>query len=371
MKIKKLTMGQAAGIFEGDGGWLFRFTKTSKKSTKITFKILMKVGQKAENREVVDQFAATFGFQDKVPENKPHIWIEFPLNREDGKRAISLYDNRRVLNPGCLNDYLLAKLMQSISDKEPLKLPAPLLSQFNQKDKKQQDRCKQIIQILLRDKRGGSNVQAESKDSLLQYSQATPSEIEEASKYAEALYEPITIEVQKLVFDLNNDLVTIDYDYLMHYHAADGCFSFGLDIREGVTVKYIKLSPFWSLTDDKKAEPLLRAICRQNKILGTVKESGGAQILIANGWEAVESVIPLFENQPLPKMRQDIFNTFKKLVLQYKTEDYLKDAKTFETFIEEAYFLNETNSVRNREKFNKKFGQAIKDFINNGLKKTK
>jgi bisphosphoglycerate-dependent phosphoglycerate mutase len=193
--------------------------------------------------------------------------------------------------------------------------------------------------------------------------EATPGEINQAETFAQELLQSVNKKLQILLHNLKDPTFiskSIERDYLLYYHVADGCFTFSLRFRNTYE---IKVTPTWSLTDDSEALPLLEAIKVLFPFMSlTFKSTENSWQLRTQSWENVEKkVLPFFKDAVLPKFRQTVLNQFTDVCKSHNSEDFKKTYAKLEDFIRKAYFINPSAQKRTEKTFiSQGFAEGIK-----------
>jgi len=281
-----------------------------------------------------------------------------------------MYLEDKPLNPGTLKDLLIALIIHEYETTQILPFSAESAAILRNKPDTERERIEVLSLLWLRFQRPATRV-TETTHSIEYYQdhmKASSEEISQAERFGKELLAPISTEVNKHVFDLQNDKIQISDDFVAYYHVADGGFSFDFNKRElaGGKIK-IKIEPRWTITDDLLAEPLLKRIVRQYNLsdwVQTGKNSGQAR---AKGWKkAIEVVIPFFKNRILPDVEITKVQTFIRVCELHYNENTFKDANLYRSYIRQAYFINsETSNKRTSATFERDYRELMENISNN------
>ena len=353
-----LNSAQIRGFFEGDGGIQVRVDPTKEG---LSFRVQAKFGQNTNNVQILEwvkdslDSSLTITSYDKTSSSS----LVFPFSWEEdsaGFKFIKMYLENKPVNPGTLKDFLIGLIIHKYETNQII----PFSEESSEILRKKSDADRKRIEVLsllwLRFQRPATRVTEITHP--IEYYQdhlkASSEEISQAERFGKELLAPISTEVNKHVFDLQNDKIQISDDFVAYYHVADGGFSFDFNKRElaGGKIK-IKIEPRWTITDDLLAKPLLKRIIRQYRFSDyqpTGKNSGQAR---AKGWKkALEVVIPFFKNRILPDVEITKVQTFIRVCDLHYNKNTLKDANMYRSYIRQAYFLNsETSNRRTEETF--------------------
>lgn len=361
-----LNSAQIRGFFEGDGGFLIRIDPTKKG---FSFRSQAKFGQTTKNdqilkwcRESLDPTIVITSYKETDSSS-----LVFPFNSIAGEKIVKMYLENKPFNPGTLNDFLIAKKIHEYQTTKLISYSSVSDEVLQNQTEDKRYRLVILSLLWLRFQRAGTRL-ADNTYTIKYYQDminASSDEISEAERLGNELLAPISMEVEKLISDLQNDKINICEDYLAYYHVADGSFSFEFGKRKRANGKLsLRIIPRWSIADDLVAKPLLERIVRQYNFSNyqylTGQNGGYAR---ANGWEKAEQVvIPFFSGRMLPDVIKNKVQTFINVCELHSNKNTYKNARLFRSYVEQAYFLN-PSPRRTKKKFEKDYKSLIDELI--------
>jgi hypothetical protein len=362
-----LTSKELKGFFEGDGGFQVKVDRLE--GQKISFRPIAKFGQNNRCYAILLGIAKKFNVNittfETTKTGSLNSSVVLPLKSAEGAKFLAMYADEKPINPGTRVDLAITRVILDGRSGKDLPLGASDLKRLELKSDEDRERCVMLTLLVLKFRRAAQK-KAKVK---AQYSKGDPlpieywftfvgassDEIAEAEHLGDQIMAPILDEVQQHVDNLEAGSVVIDIQWLAYYFLADGSFKFEVTLADKTgrsvrkkgfidqeALRRIKVIPECTITDDRKAIPLLKAI-KKNFGLSAVQEisNGESAFVRAQGWGLTEKVtFPLFDKMDLFPELDTKYKAFKAVCKAHREHIANPNAKTYREFVKGAYFLN-------------------------------
>jgi len=365
----KLSSAQIRGFFEGDGGIQVR---VDKRKNGLSFRSQAKFGQKTKNTQILEWCKESLQTNVTMAEYEETTssWFTFAFNSNVGARFIQIYLENKPVNPGTYKDFLIALLIYGYQIQRYIPFSAETASLLQEKPYMECERMEFLTLLWLRFQRPATRETRtiHTIEHYYEHVNATPNEISSAERLGNELLIPISMKVNSLVSDLENDNIQISEDFVAYYHVADGSLSFNFHKRRLARNRQnIKIEPVWSITDDLLAEPLLKRIGRQYNFSDyqSLRNQNSGYIR-ARGWaKAKEVVIPFFKGKQsrLPDVIANKVTNFIEVCELHFNENTFKNAKLYRSYVRKAYFCNPDSGKHTEEKFERDYKELMETII--------
>nr|YP_005089807.1 LAGLIDADG homing endonuclease [Dunaliella salina]YP_005089848.1 LAGLIDADG homing endonuclease [Dunaliella salina]ACS95070.1 LAGLIDADG homing endonuclease [Dunaliella salina]ACS95109.1 LAGLIDADG homing endonuclease [Dunaliella salina] len=364
-----LNSAQLRGFFEGDGGIQIR---VDKRKNGLSFRPQAKFGQTTKNAQILEWCKESLQANIAMAEydETDASWFVFPFNSDIGKRFIQMYLKNKPVNPGTLKDFLIALLIYQYQTERYIPFESESAYLLQNKPYEERERIEFLTLLWLRYQRSASR---ETKKTLPishyhEHVNATPDEISSAERLGNELLLPISMEVNDLVSNLENNKIQICADYVAYYHVADGSLSFNFHKRRLAGGRQnIKIDPRWTISDDLLAKPLLECIAKQYNFSGyQPMNNQNCGYIHAKGWaRAKEVVIPFFKDKQLhlPDVIANKVSNFIEVCGLHSNPNTFKDAQLFRSYVRKAYFCNPDKGKRSEQTFSRDYEKLMENLI--------
>ena len=338
------------GFFDADGSWSVKFYRGSQKP--VSFHINITFSQKDTTvlQSILESVEATETRISKRTHRNPSGnisktgSISFALSNPAAEKLLTVWADNPPVSPTKYLDYRIVLVLARVNTECAVSIVNQLLPSLNITDL----RTASLALLYLRSKMYGSsktNVQAKlvSIEKHYQTLRATAEEIEQSIAIGEQLYLPIGQDVANHV----NNLVICE-NYLLGYHAADGCFSITTEFNSLGTS--FKGKFFWSLTDCIENKPILETVKRFLEAKGIsftenslVDYTTYARLQITTTGECAK-LVNLFDQwgamTAFSEVRLNQYKRFYEAINLYQNPNFRNDYSLCSRFIELKWKMN-------------------------------